>query len=163
MSKNQVVWIDPERCTGCGACVKVCPVGAIALMDGRARVDDETCTGCGACLDVCPQQAIQPLVEGELVETEEPTSIRRSPSRAPSVQPSRPLVDTAAPVLAIAGAGLLAKATRAVAQAVGRWLTQSTDRTRIARSEGPSQPPTGRASGRANGRGRRMRRRRRGR
>jgi len=163
MFKNQVVWIDAERCTGCSACVNVCPVGAIALMDNRARVDEETCTGCGACLDVCPQQAIQPVVEGELVETEGPTSIRRSPSRAPSVQPSRPLVDTAAPVLAVAGAGLLAKATRAVAQAVGRWLTQPTEGTDIARSERPSQRLTGHASGRANGRGRRVRRRRRGR
>ncbi|MBS3782949.1 MAG: 4Fe-4S binding protein, partial [Anaerolineae bacterium] len=123
MVRNQVVWIDVERCTGCGACVKTCPVGAITLTDGKAHVDEKTCTGCGACLSVCPEEAVKPIVEGELVQAEEPRSHLpdRAPSRAPAVQRSRPLVEAAAPALAVAGAGLLAKLTRAIARAVGNW------------------------------------------
>lgn len=25
--------VDPDRCTGCGACVRVCPAGAVSLID----------------------------------------------------------------------------------------------------------------------------------
>ena len=64
---EQTAWVDVTRCTGCGACVEVCPVGAVALVDGKARVDEELCTGCGACVDACPEGAIQPVVQGELV------------------------------------------------------------------------------------------------
>jgi NAD-dependent dihydropyrimidine dehydrogenase PreA subunit len=158
MPRNQIVWIDAERCTGCGACVDACPVGAITLMDGKAHVDEETCTGCAACLEVCPREAIQPVVEGELLTVEEQRSVSRPASRTPAVQPSRPLIETAGPALAVAGAGLLAKATRAVARAVGNWLTQPSEQTGVAPTDDTSQPRTGRA----RWRGRRMRRRRRG-
>ena len=167
MSKKQVVWIDSERCTGCGACVDACPVGAIALVGGKAQVDDERCTGCHACLEVCPQHAIQPIVEGELVSAEEATARSRSPVRSvsqpPAVQRARPLVETAAPVIAGAGAGQLAKATRALARAVGGWLTQPSGKTGPSRTPEVTEPTARPRIGPANGRGRRMRRRRRGR
>ncbi|MGC8786896.1 MAG: FAD-binding protein [Anaerolineae bacterium] len=49
--------INKEECTGCGACVSVCPFGALSLVDNVAVVDDK-CTACGACLDVCPVNAL---------------------------------------------------------------------------------------------------------
>jgi len=49
--------INKEECIGCGACVDVCPFGALSLVDDIAVVDDQ-CTGCGACLDVCSADAL---------------------------------------------------------------------------------------------------------
>jgi Pyruvate/2-oxoacid:ferredoxin oxidoreductase delta subunit len=56
--------IDPEACTGCGACVDWCPTEAIALNDeGLAVRDESACLGCGVCARFCPEAAIS-LKEG---------------------------------------------------------------------------------------------------
>ena len=52
------VTIDKEKCTGCGACVDICPVDALKLEDDKAVVDPETCIDCGTCVDECPVEAI---------------------------------------------------------------------------------------------------------
>jgi Fe-S-cluster-containing hydrogenase component 2 len=52
-------WIDGERCTGCGICVKKCPADAIAIKDKHAKIDQESCVRCGVCHDICPQEAIR--------------------------------------------------------------------------------------------------------
>jgi electron transfer flavoprotein alpha subunit len=41
-----------EKCVGCGLCVKVCPYGAVELVDKKAVIS-EKCTLCGACIDAC--------------------------------------------------------------------------------------------------------------
>jgi heterodisulfide reductase subunit A-like polyferredoxin len=38
--------------------VPSCPLEAIAVNDGTAKIDPETCGDCGACVDVCPSEAI---------------------------------------------------------------------------------------------------------
>ena len=48
-----------EACCGCGACVDVCPKGAIRMArDGEGFdypvVDRKRCCGCGRCREVCP-------------------------------------------------------------------------------------------------------------
>ena len=47
-------------CKGCLAhpCQKVCPRGAISMVNGRSYIDQEKCIKCGKCKSVCPYDAI---------------------------------------------------------------------------------------------------------
>ena len=49
---------DPGSCSGCGACLTVCPREAITMMPGTLgslypRIEEEKCIHCGKCLRVC--------------------------------------------------------------------------------------------------------------
>ena len=46
-----------DKCTGCGACIPVCPVSAISFKKPVVQNDRAVCTACGACVDVCPNEA----------------------------------------------------------------------------------------------------------
>ncbi len=59
MAFRKVIRIDEAKCDGCGDCVTSCAEGAIAVIDGKARLVSEVyCDGLGACLGHCPQGAI---------------------------------------------------------------------------------------------------------
>ena len=45
-------------CLGMGDCFRACKFGAIDIVDGLATIDYEKCTGCGACAKVCPRNII---------------------------------------------------------------------------------------------------------
>ena len=63
--KRKIVNIDEEKCTGCGACAEACHEGAIAMIDGKARlIRDDYCDGLGDCLPECPAGAIS-IIERE--------------------------------------------------------------------------------------------------
>lgn len=43
-----------NACIGCKKCEKTCPHDAIHVADNLAYIVYSKCTGCGACVDVCP-------------------------------------------------------------------------------------------------------------
>jgi hypothetical protein len=52
--------IYPEKCTGCGKCIKTCPWDAISLENGKACVDKNKCKGELSCIESCKFGAIVP-------------------------------------------------------------------------------------------------------
>ena len=46
-----------QECNLCGACVDVCPTGAIAINDDTLITNDELCIACCACVKSCPSNA----------------------------------------------------------------------------------------------------------
>ncbi|HOP85788.1 MAG TPA: 4Fe-4S binding protein [Syntrophorhabdaceae bacterium] len=74
--KRQIIEIDEKRCTGCGNCVTACAEGAIAIINGKAKVIKESlCDGLGACIGNCPEHALR-IIEREADEFD-PDAIER--------------------------------------------------------------------------------------
>ena len=59
MVSKRYATVDKTICVACGACEKVCPLGAVKVHKGCfARVDKDKCVGCGKCEKVCPANSI---------------------------------------------------------------------------------------------------------
>lgn len=64
-----VPFVLTDKCTGCRRCSRVCPHGAITMVEvpGRVKangqprllsvIDRSRCVGCGACTHICPAPA----------------------------------------------------------------------------------------------------------
>ncbi len=54
-----IINVDVDKCVGCNACVRACPVGDanVARIDENGKlkitIDDEKCIKCGACIRAC--------------------------------------------------------------------------------------------------------------
>jgi len=68
--------IVADACSGCGKCVKVCPVKAISLgqrenLEQKSkkipRIDTSICLGCGVCALQCPTRACRLVKRGQRV------------------------------------------------------------------------------------------------
>ena len=88
--KRRIISIDQEKCNGCGACAAACHEGAIAMVDGKAKLmRDDYCDGLGDCLPACPTGAIS-FVEREAAAYDEKAAVPAH-GRKRSVAQNRPV------------------------------------------------------------------------
>ncbi len=81
--KRNIIVIDEDKCNGCGLCVKACHEGALAMIDGKAKLVSESyCDGLGACLPECPTGAItieqREAAEYDKAEAEKNIAVRHA-------------------------------------------------------------------------------------
>lgn len=60
------VFIDREKCKGCGLCVDVCPIQAITTVQDEFVIDQSRCNECLLCLEECPNKAIYQTSDKEI-------------------------------------------------------------------------------------------------
>lgn len=159
-----MIFVNAQRCDGCGACVEVCPNGALYLVDGKATLDGLLCRDCELCIAACPTGAITFTTQSEASVAE--------PAHMPAIRPEPAVIQLKTEVLSqplrnrvlpLFGA-TLAWAGRELVPRLADYLLEALDR-RMARQSSVRGASDKRCTSGGGGRDRRRhrhRRRRRG-
>jgi len=71
-------YILPDKCQGCGICLRDCPSEAISGGKRMVHViDQDKCIKCGTCLEVCPERfgAVVKVSGEEIAVPKEPVPV----------------------------------------------------------------------------------------
>ena len=84
MDHQYPIFTVEAECQDCYKCVRHCPVKAIHVEAGHAKVQPERCVACGKCVAVCPVQAKRIRSDlgrvKHLLETGRPVYVSLAPS-----------------------------------------------------------------------------------
>jgi NAD-dependent dihydropyrimidine dehydrogenase PreA subunit len=141
-----MIFVDEDKCTGCGDCLPVCPEeGAIVLQQDKAVINQDICTNCADCVTACPESAIYEVEATPMVtEQAQPAQV----TRQSTLSRARPAI-----VSTLAAAAPLA--VDALTGLARRWLE---GRSAARKTGGRAQPaPGGQAEPGPGGRRRRQR------
>ena len=83
---KQLALLDEDLCTGCEACVTVCPVDCIDVDEGTdhqqvmqsCSIDLRRCIGCTLCAQVCPWDVITMVPSMEMLRVEQFADVFKS-------------------------------------------------------------------------------------
>jgi iron only hydrogenase large subunit-like protein len=108
MQTIHAIYTERRECQDCHKCIRACPVKAIRVQDGYARVVPEMCVLCGNCIVACPSNAKQ--VRNDLPRVKELLASRRKVivSLAPSFVAQFPGVSAAQLIRALRQLGFFA-------------------------------------------------------
>jgi len=53
-----IAFVHNDICDGCGLCINSCPLKAISIENGKAKINEVICKGCGMCIADCPNDAL---------------------------------------------------------------------------------------------------------
>lgn len=96
MTPLHAIYTERRECQDCHKCIRECPVKAIRVQDGYARIVPENCILCGNCILACPSNAKQvrndlPLVK-ELLSSGRQVYVSLAPSfvaQFPGIRPAQ--------------------------------------------------------------------------
>lgn len=57
---KRAIQLDEEKCFDCGACLSLCPTGALRFADDYSiELDEDKCVYCEICVPSCPVRALK--------------------------------------------------------------------------------------------------------